>query len=207
MTGIRIYSGDKEGSDMAKRLKWGTIEYLEQLIEDYFDDKNKTPTLAGLCLHLNISRECWNYYVSEKWKTFRKSEEEIEAAISNREESLINEAFEELVEISDKGYKGIYDNIEDDNIKAQVSDALKKAHLMIDKHVSEQIFTAKNPAGAIFYAKAALGYRETAPEATEQANRLPTTINIVVLPQPERPKQLDTIPTTTYSVLPDKGTD
>ena len=176
---------------MAKRLKWGTIEYLNTLIDEYFEN-TKVPTLAGLCLHLNISRECWNYYISEKWRVHRKSEEEVEEVMKNKDAFLINEAFEDLVEISDKRDSGTYDSIEDDHIKALVSDTLKKAHQRYAAFIEQSVLTAKNPAGPIFLAKATLGYRETAPEQTEQ-NKLPTTINIVVMPPPEKPKALDII--------------
>jgi hypothetical protein len=177
---------------MAKRLKWGTIEYLNTLIDEYFDN-TKIPTLAGLCLHLNISKECWNYYISEKWKVHRKSEEEIEEAIKNKDAELINEAFENPVEISDKSSKGEYDSIEDDNIKRLVSDSLKKAHMRYTSFIEESIMSKQNPAGPIFLAKATLGYRETSPEQNEQA-RLPAgQINIMIMPQPDKPRQLDVI--------------
>ncbi|NLB78072.1 MAG: hypothetical protein GX796_04280 [Clostridiaceae bacterium] len=173
---------------MAKRLKWGTIEYLNTLIDEYFDTE-ETPTLAGLCLHLKISRECWNYYISEKWKVHRKSEKEIEEVMKNKDVELIEEAFEDLLEITDKRDSGTYDSIEDVHIKALVSDSLKKAHMRYTAFIEKSIIGNKNPAGPIFLAKATLGYRETAPEQTEQ-NRLPAAINIVVMPQPEKPQAL-----------------
>ena len=189
---------------MAKKLKWGTIEYLNVLIDQYFDTE-PIPNMAGLCRQLNISRECWHYYTTGKWKVHRKSDEEVEEVMKGKEAEMINEAFEDLLTISDKSDSGLYDSIEDDHIKALVSDSLKKAHLRIDEFVSKQIFTAKNPAGSIFYAKAALGYRETAPESDGDQRKLPTTINIMVMPQPDKPKQLDDAIPTTYSVLADSS--
>ncbi|HOA55955.1 MAG TPA: hypothetical protein PKG75_10000, partial [Clostridiales bacterium] len=101
--------------------------------------------------------------------------------------------FEEPVGISAKSIASDYDDAEDDRIKAQVSLALKKARDRIEVSINKQILTAKNPAGAIFYAKSALGYRETpAPEQTEQ-NRLPAAINIVVLPPPDKPQAINAI--------------
>ncbi len=167
---------------MAKRLKWGTVEYLEQLIDEYFE-KEEVPTIAGLRVHLGISDSCWRYYANDVWRTHRKKPEEIEKIKDKQAEIDGNEVFEEPVEI---------DDAEDDRIKAQVSLALKKAKDRIEVSINKQILTAKNPAGAIFYAKAALGYRETPAEAPEQA-KLPQPITIMVLPPPEKPQTIDAI--------------
>jgi hypothetical protein len=84
-----------------------------------------------------------------------------------------------------------------------VSASLKKAKQRIDAFVSNAFFTAKNPAGAIFYAKAALGYREQDPADQQQAI-FPTKITINILPQPQQPVQIIEAVPTTYSVLTDK---
>lgn len=176
---------------MAKRLKWGTVEYLEQLIDEYFEQE-EVPTIAGLRVHLGISDNCWRYYANDVWRTHRKSPEEAEKIREKQIEMDGNEVFEEPAATSAKSIASDYDNIEDDRIKAQVSLALKKAKDRIEVSINKQILTAKNPAGAIFYAKAALGYRETPAEAPEQA-KLPQSINIVVLPPPEKPQAIDAI--------------
>lgn len=176
---------------MAKRLKWGTIEYLQQLIDEYFE-KEEVPTIAGLRVHLGISDNCWRYYVNDVWRTHRKSPEEAEKIREKQVEMDGNEVFEEPVEISGKSMVNDYDNIEDDRIKAQVSLAFKKAKDRIEVSINRQILTAKNPAGAIFYAKSALGYRETPAEAPDQA-KLPQPITIMVLPPPEKPQAIDAI--------------
>lgn len=169
-----------------KRLKWGSIENLERLIDEYFENE-PIPTIAGLRVYLGISDNCWRYYVSETWKTHRKSEEEIEEITKKQTEIDENEIFEELMEISDKSYEYVdYErgmNIEDDNIKALVSLALKKARDRIEVFINKQLLTAKNPAGPIFYAKAALGYRETDQEQQQQLQ--PTKITINILPAPD----------------------
>jgi hypothetical protein len=186
---------------MAKRLKWGTIEYLNVLIDEYFT-LPAAPTIAGLQIYLKISDETWKYYISERWRTHRKSPEEVEAIEAEADERYADGAFEELLEISSKCYigedKSNCMNIEEDNIKSLVSASLKKAKQRIDAFVSNAFFTARNPAGAIFYAKSALGYRETTPE--QDAPKLSAgTINIIVMPQTAQPVQaID----TTYSVLP-----
>ena len=176
---------------MAKRLKWGTIEYLQQLIDEYFDE-DEVPTIAGLRVHLGISDSCWRYYVNDVWRTHRKTPEEAEKIKEKQIEMDGNEVFEELVETSAKSIASDYDDAEDDRIKAQVSLALKKAKDRIEVCISKQILTAKNPAGPIFYAKSALGYRETPAEAPEQG-KLPQPINIVVLPPPEKPQAIDVV--------------
>ena len=84
------------------------------------------------------------------------------------------------------------DRRENDRLKARVSEAFKKAKLRYESFIEESIQTNKNPAGPIFLAKATLGYRETPAEAPEQA-RLPQSINIVVLPPPEKPQAIDAI--------------
>ena len=171
---------------MAKRLKWGTVEYLEQLIDEYFE-LEEVPTIAGLRVHLGISDNCWRYYANDVWRTHRKSPEEAGKIREKQIEMDGNEVFEEPMGISDK-----YDDAEDDRIKAQVSLALKRAKDRIEVSINRQILTAKNPAGAIFYAKSALGYRETPAEAPEQG-KLPQPITIKVLPPPEKPQAIDAI--------------
>lgn len=176
---------------MAKRLKWGTIEYLQALIDEYFEQED-VPTIAGLRVHLGISDNCWRYYVNDAWKTHRKSPEEAEKIKEKQIEIDGNEVFEELMEISAKSIVNDYDDAEDERIKAQVSLVLKRAKDRIEVCINKQILTAKNPAGAIFYAKSALGYRETPPEAPEQG-KLPQPITIMVLPPPEKPQAIDAI--------------
>ena len=176
---------------MAKRLKWGTVEYLEQLIDEYFEQE-EVPTIAGLRVHLGISDNCWRYYVNDVWRTHRKSPEEAEKIKEKQIEIDGNEVFEEPMEINAKSIVSDYDDAEDDRIKAQVSLALKRAKDRIEVCINKQILTAKNPAGAIFYAKSALGYRETPPEAPEQG-KLPQPITIMVLPPPEKPQAINAI--------------
>lgn len=180
---------------MAKRLKWGTIEHLNTLIDEYFE-KTKTPTLAGLCLHLNISKDTWNYYVSDKWRTHRMEGEELEEKKKEAEQSHIDGILEDDMEVSASRCLSEEfnqaDRRENEHIKSLVSEAFKKAKLRYESFIEESIQINKNPAGPIFLAKATLGYRETAPEQTEQ-NKLPASINIVVMPPPEKPKALDII--------------
>ena len=176
---------------MAKRLKWGTIEYLQQLVDEYFEQE-EIPTIAGLRLHLGISDNCWRYYVNDVWRIHRKSPEEAEKIREKQIEIDGSEVFEEPTETSAKSIVSDYDDAEDDRIKAQVSLVLKRARDRIEVSINRQILTAKNPAGAIFYAKSALGYRETPAEAPEQG-KLPQPINIVVLPPPDKPMAANAI--------------
>lgn len=175
---------------MPKRLKWGTIQYLEQLVNEYFDT-HQTPTIAGLCLHLGITDATWKHYVSQRYRRLKCSPEEFEEYQTKKDENGI---FEKLVEVSANTF--VLDDgtqsIDDDYVKSEVSRVFQMAKQKIDAHVSEQIFSAKNPAGPIYYSKAALGYRETDGEAGN-APAIPASINIVVLPPPEKPKRLDAI--------------
>lgn len=177
---------------MAKRLKWGTIEHLQELIDQYFATA-AAPNIAGLCIALNIHRDTWYYYTTEQWRYDRK-EIEMEVKLQQVKDTAAAGLYEvEPVQVEDEG------NIEDDSIKQRVTDILKKAHDKLDDVVSTQIFQAKNPAGPIFYAKAALGYRETEPDQQQQQTAQ-TKIEIVVLPassssniieiEPVKPKEL-----------------
>lgn len=179
---------------MAKRLKWGTIEYLEQLIKDYFEIE-PLPSIAGLQHHLKISDECWKYYISERWRTHRKSDEEIEQILKDREEKDGEDIYEDWIELPISGVVNDrsgweWDNVEDDSIKERVSASLKNAKRLIDIAIFKLGATAKNPAYFIFYEKAALGYRETTPEQSTAAQLQPTKITINILPQPPAPQQV-----------------
>lgn len=185
---------------MAKRLKWGNVEDLRDKINEYFENKKiigEPPTIAGLCLHLGVSREFWNYYTTNRWRVHRKSEEQTEEINKNVAESLDNEGFEEYTSINQ--YMEVIDNedklkdwetAENYTIKAQMSDTLKIAALKFEDYTVQQMFTAKNPAGSIFYAKAALGYRETDSDSSNNNGSMPSKITIQIMPAPNQP-QLD----------------
>jgi hypothetical protein len=174
---------------MAKKLKWGTIDYLNQLIDEYFEIA-KVPNIAGLELHLKISEETWKYYTSERWRTHRKSDAEIEVIEKDTENKYADGIFEDWIEIDEKCWiseKQDCQNIENGSIKELVSATLKNAKKRIENYMVETMVTAKNPAGAIFYSKAALGYRETTPAEGSAQAQLPTKITINVLPAPTAP--------------------
>lgn len=185
---------------MAKRLKWGTIEYLQTLIDEYFAEA-KSPNIAGLCLKLKIHRDTWHYYTSDTWRYNRKEIDQ-EVKEKNSAEIAENGAFEDIMEISSKSVVDVGDNIEDDALKARVSDVLKNAQLRFEDFNNGQIYESKNPAGSIFMAKACFGYRETNPETNNQ-QALPQRIIIEILPIPS-PKEVNEVieakPVTTYSI-------
>ena len=180
---------------MAKRLKWGTIEYLQQLVDEYFEqaqEKGEMPSITGLRLYIDMSEDVWKYYCNDLWKTKRKTPEEIEEIEQKEAQRLENSIFEDNIEISDSG-KVSEDDIGETRIKERLSTVLKKARDRIDYAVTQWAIKAKNPAYFIFYQKSALGYRETPAEAPEQG-KLPQPINIVVLPPPDnKPKAIDAI--------------
>jgi hypothetical protein len=186
---------------MAKKLKWGTIDYLQALVDEYFKE-TPYPNIAGLCLKLGIHRDTWHYYTADQWKTHRKSEEEIEAMELDKlkQEEAENGAFEELMEISERTVIYSEDDIENDALKARVSDVLKKAQLRFEDFNNRQIYSAKNPAGPIFIAKACFGMRETAPEEANQA-QIPPKITINILPPQQAPQQIIQGAKATYSVV------
>lgn len=200
---------------MARRMKWGSVEDLQYKIDEYFEN-DKVPTVIGLCVHLDISRECFSYYCNKRYKYKHKSAEEKAEILRKMEEEeediTANEAKVDYITITDTmevidNIDSIkrYDDREEDSINRQLSDVFKKARARIEDWTVKQALTAKNPAGAIFVSKACFDYRETAPE---QANtqQLPTKIVIEVLPQPSSPQpQIKEHSTTTYSVLPEKS--
>jgi hypothetical protein len=176
---------------MAKKLKWGTIENLDNLIDDYFDQtkiNGLAPNIAGLCLHLDIGKDTWIYYNQERWRTHRRSEEEVRI-INDKEDTedrAGNAAFQEWEEVSPKLWIveefSQNNRSENDAIKARVSESIKKAALKIEAYTMNTVLTSKTPVGAIFYAKSALGYREADAVAQQQQQSLPTKIIIEVLP-------------------------
>ncbi len=174
---------------MKTRLKWGDINALNAKIDEYFDNE-PIPTIAGLCLHLGVSSEFWKYYISDKWQTKRKSDEEIErirnmnATITENEGFVKIEFLSPTTTVIDSKNKQIVES-ETDSLKRQISEILRKTQLRIEDFTMKQVFAAKNPAGAIFYAKAALGYRENAPENVA-TNQLPSKITINIMPLPDQ---------------------
>jgi hypothetical protein len=80
-----------------------------------------------------------------------------------------------------------------------VSLALKRAKDRIDTFIYKTMITAKNPAGAIFYAKAALGYRETDPADSAAQMQLPAKITINIMAAPQQP--VETIECKDYKVI------
>jgi len=194
---------------MAKRLKWGTIEYLQALIDEYFEqaqEKGEMPSITGLRIYIDMSEDTWKYYCNDLWKTKRKTPDEIAEIEQKEAQRLENSIFEDNVlgiqapdypvrrsdgmEISDSGK--VSEGDDETRIKERLSTVLKKARDRIDYAVTQLAVKAKNPAYFIFYQKAALGYRETPPEAPEQG-KLPQPINIVVLPPPDKPQAINAI--------------
>jgi hypothetical protein len=80
-----------------------------------------------------------------------------------------------------------WEQSENYTIKSQVSCALKIAALKFEDFTIKTGYTAKNPAFAIFYSKAALGYRETAPEQAN-VNQLPSKITIQIMSAQDKPE-------------------
>lgn len=166
---------------MVKRLKWGTIENLDYLIEKYFID-TKIPCVVGLRLCLGISDNCWRYYVQENWRTHRRTDEEIEIANKEKEDVDIGEVYEEWQGLTVKPFLveefSATSRDENDVLKARLSLSFKKAKDRLEVYCIEQILSAKNPAGSIYYSKAALGYRENDPVSSNNDNG--PTFNVVI---------------------------
>lgn len=175
---------------MARRLKWGNIEDLENKINEYFEI-DPIPTIAGLCIHLDVSSEFWKYYTSNRWQTKRKSDEEIEEINKCNEELLDNEGFEDYLTIAPNvevidNYDACskYDKDVETTIKRRLSALLKKTQLRFEDYTFKQIYTAKNPAGSIFTAKVAFGYRENDPSDSGNNSNIPSKITINIMPAP-----------------------
>ena len=134
---------------MAKRLKWGTIEYLQALIDEYFEqaqEKGEMPSITGLRIYIDMSEDTWKYYCNDLWKTKRKTPDEIDEIEQKEAQRLENSIFEDNMEISDSG-----DDIGETRIKERLSTVLKKARDRIDYAVTQLAVKAKNPAYFIFY--------------------------------------------------------
>lgn len=169
---------------MAKRgdLKWGTVENLQRLIDQYFEqcrDYGISPNIAGLCLALNIHKDTFYYYADGRY--------ERRLAIPARElkQKLIDEIGEsELKEMTAE--KGIFSNtmlpyqgIDDiDTTKAHVSDCLKTCKTRIECWNWDVGYKLKNPAMAIFALKSAFGYTDQPQEISLSQNNLQLNIKI-----------------------------
>lgn len=169
------------------QIKWGNLENLNQLIDIYFDyckSSKEVPTIAGLCIGIGIGKDTFAYYANGRYQ-IRRSLRQSEA------QRLLNMTPEEIEEKEEKEEddleSGIMEKIEDmivcdDGIhplKLGVAEALKKAKLRIEHAIITEGFRAKNPAFAIFYAKAALGYTEQPPQMEITNNELRLEIKIV----------------------------
>jgi hypothetical protein len=175
---------------MAQRgdLKWGTVENLEMLIDEYFttcnlkDDKGlpyKVPNIAGLCLHLGIHKDTFYYYADGRY--------EERLAIKAREEKkeLIEAIGEEEIESMSKENNILCQTMlpyqgqnEIDTIKARVSDLLKTCKTRIENWNWETGYRMSNPAMAIFALKAVHRYSDQPQEINATQNNLNLNIKI-----------------------------
>jgi len=182
---------------MAKRLKWGTLEELDRLIKEYFADENEVACVAGICLKLDINRDTWNYYTTNKWATKRATEEETEAIEKDFEEQKHEDIFEDVLYSKDNmeviGNNCVFTQSRAENytIKRLVSDIFKKAQLQIEYFYNKQLVYRDKPVGAIFYLKAQAGYRETDSNDNNNNGSMPSKITIQIMPAPNQP-QIDT---------------
>lgn len=179
---------------MAKRLKWGSLENLKDLINEYFNDKTNIVCVVGLCLHLGITNETWAYYTSNKWATHRKSEEEVEELSKKIEDTPFEAIFddEEYIKLSEAmeviGNCEFSQKSRDENytIKRQVSEIFKIAQQRIELFYNQQLILKDKPVGAIFYCKSRLGYRETDSDSSNNNGSMPSKITIQIMPAPNQ---------------------
>ena len=187
-----------------KRMKWGTEEELINKIDTYFlacSETGRAPNVPGLCLVLDISTECLNYYANERYKYKHKSEEEKEAIQkemeANRDSVAEHEALEEFLTVSPNvevidsyDVNSKYDKEQEEAIKRRLSAVFKRAKLRLEEYVINQVMTSKTPVGNIFMAKSQFGYREADAVAQQQQSAMPTKIIIEVLPAVAKAAQI-----------------
>lgn len=164
------------------QLKWGNIDKLKEAIDSYFEaceEEKEAPSIAGLCVALDIGRETFFYYANGRY------EHRLALAAREKKQELIEaEGEETLKELTTENdiYEGnlpaYYVGDEIDSIKAQVSDCLKSAKTRMEKWVWTQGFTAKNPAMAIFALKAAHGYSDQPQELNLHQNNIQLNIKL-----------------------------
>ncbi|EGD47120.1 hypothetical protein Cpap_1512 [Ruminiclostridium papyrosolvens DSM 2782] len=180
---------------MARRMKWGSLEDLRIKIDTYFETES-IPTDAGFCLFMGITKDCFNYYKNDRYKYKHKSEDEkaeiLKEIETEADEKAEMEALEDFLTIAPDmevidNYDACskYDKNVEDTIKRQLSAEFKKVFLRLEDFNQKAGYTAKNPAYAIFTAKALFGYRETAPEQSN-SNQLPSKITIQIMPAPDK---------------------
>jgi hypothetical protein len=172
------------------QLKWGSVENLQEMIENYFLNcettsdagiPNDIPSVAGLCLRLGITRETYSYYANGRYE-----ETLAKRTMEAREQQLTEAGSEEQLQIS-REEDSICTNLvpvevgndQIDSIKARVSDILKTAKVRLEAWTWKQGYILKNPAMAIFALKAVHGYTDQPAESTLNATQLNLNIKIV----------------------------
>lgn len=183
---------------MAKKLKWGTIKNLKQLVNEYIKEAEH-PNPAGLCLKLGIHKDTWHYYTSDVWRTNRLEGDELEEKNRQREKEIEDGILEqdeiEYLEEFDQSDRRL-----NETLKSQVSEVLKIAKTKMEEYNANQIYEMKNPAGAIFIAKAVYGYRENPPDDDKQGKLPAGNIIINILPPPANPTPVQVIDVTPEAI-------
>jgi len=163
------------------RLRWGKgdIEDLDTLINQYFAEcaeVDMPPSVAGLCIKLVITRETWAYYASGRYLHHVPSYiKDLDADSENApeppsvEDLAAVDTYDWPKALGIAGSNGDPRYWEEDlRLRRAVGSALKIASLRIEEGLFREgvrLGRAKcNPAFPIFYSKAALGYREDAPQ-------------------------------------------
>jgi hypothetical protein len=170
-----------EDSGMSTRLRWGRgdIEDLHRLIDEYFaacEDIDMPPSVAGLCIKLSITRDTWGYYASGRYLHHIPSYvKDLDPDAENApdpptvEDLAAVDTYDWPKALGINGTNGDPKRWEEDmRLRRAVGSALKIAMLRIEDGLFREgvrLGRAKcNPAFPIFYTKAALGYREDAPQ-------------------------------------------
>ena len=168
---------------MAKRgdLKWGTVENLQRLIDEYFrtcELRDVAPNQADFCNVVQISKETFNYYANGRYEA-RLSVEAREA----KQQAIEEYGKTKVMEIEQEN--GIYEiampwqrTNEIDSIKADVSVVLKTAKQRLEGWAWRKGYELRNPAMAIFTLKAVHGYTDQPQEINLSQNNLQLNIKI-----------------------------
>lgn len=142
--------------------KWDSPEELQFNIDNYFDkcEENKAvPTITGLALHLDSFVE-----------TLFSYEQDMETYVND-----------------DSKMEFMEDKIK--RFRYESGKVIKRAKQRIAEHVIAKGFEMKNPVFAIFYLKAALGYRDA--DTPDQSNMQLPKLVINILPAQNQPILLD----------------
>lgn len=190
------------------QLKWGSVEALQQKIDEYFDgleQRGDVPSQVGLALWLDIQYETITYYTSDRFKARLSAQAKQQADADNS--TLEPDEIEDNLCLKDITMETISIGDDVDNIKMQVSNTFKKAAKRVEGWWIRTGASSKNPF-PMYYLKAYCG-RYDVPIESDRDKPQVLEVRLSIQP-PDQPAQLpagQSRQLPQVQVLPDKKPD